>query len=124
MTESKRILVCEDDSFLRETIQMALEAHPDVRVIAAENGVVGIAELDKQVPHLVLLDLFMPEKDGYAVLQHIADKGYNVPVVILSNVSDDVNQARCMSLGAKGFLVKSDMDEDQLWASVSQYMSL
>ena len=118
---SKTVLVTEDDSFLRETIQSVLEEH-NVEVLLAENGEMAIAQIDKKQPDLLLLDIFMPVKDGYAVLEHRQAKGYQFPVIILSNASDHVSMEKCQELGAAGFLVKSDMDEDELWEKISPYV--
>jgi DNA-binding response OmpR family regulator len=118
---TKTVLVAEDDSFLAETLCLALEEH-GVEVELACDGEEAMAALDQKEPDLLLLDLIMPKKDGIAVLQHIRDQNYHVPVVILSNLSTDMNPEKCMALGAKAYLVKSDMDEDELWPTVEKYL--
>jgi CheY-like chemotaxis protein len=120
---SKTVLVTEDDSFLRETIQSVLEEH-GLTVLTAENGDQGIAAIDAQQPDLLLLDIFMPIKDGYAVLEHRKMRGYQFPVIILSNASDHVSQQKCNELGAVDFLVKSDMDEEELWTKVGPHLGV
>ncbi len=119
MTHS--ILLAEDEAFLKETIQLELEEH-GVQVKAVMNGEEAIEELEKTQPDLLLLDLLMPKKDGYAVLQHIRQKGYAFPVIILSNLSNEIDRDKCLALGAKDYFVKSDMDEDELWPKIQQYL--
>jgi DNA-binding response OmpR family regulator len=118
---TKTILLAEDDSFLAETIQLALEEH-GMHIVVAENGERAIEEYGKAVPDLILLDLLMPKKDGYAVLHYLKENGATVPVIILSNLSDELDKEKCLALGAKDYFVKSDMDEDELWPKVRQFI--
>jgi two-component system, OmpR family, response regulator VicR len=118
---SKHILLAEDDAFLAETIQLALVEH-GMTVRLAENGEEGIARIEELQPDLLLLDLLMPKKDGYAVLNHIKAQGYAFPVIIMSNLSDELDREKCLSLGAKDFFIKSDMDEEELWPTIQKYL--
>lgn len=115
------VLVAEDDAFFRETIQLALEEH-GVNVLTAKHGAEAIEALEKGHPDLMLLDLLMPHTDGFAVLTHIHEKKYSFPVIILSNLSDDIDNEKCFALGAKDYFIKSDMDEDELWPKISKYL--
>ncbi|MEK7218615.1 MAG: response regulator [Patescibacteria group bacterium] len=115
------VLLVEDDPFLRETIRLSLEEH-GVEVQEAANGEEAIDALGRSVPHLLLLDLLMPKRDGYAVLSHIREKALGFPVVILSNLSDYLDHEKCLKLGARDFFIKSDMDEEDLWAKIQKYL--
>jgi two-component system response regulator RstA len=115
------ILVAEDDPFLGETVRLSLLDH-DVRVVLVGDGEQAIAALDKEQPDVLLLDLLMPKKDGLAVLQHIKERQYVFPIIILSNLSGDMTPEKCFALGAKDYLVKSDMDEEELWPCVQKYL--
>ena len=119
---TRTILLAEDEAFLKETIQLELEEH-DVRVLTAMNGDEAIAEIESAQPDLLLLDLLMPKKDGYAVLQHIREKGYTFPIIILSNLSNEIDRDKCLALGARDYFIKSDMDEDELWPKILRYLS-
>ena len=119
---SQHVLVAEDDAFFRETIQLALEEH-GVHVETSKHGGEAIAAMDKRQPDLLLLDLLMPHTDGFRVLAHVREMGYTFPVVILSNLSDDIDNEKCFSLGAKDYFIKSDMDEDELWPKIEKYLS-
>ncbi len=115
------VLIAEDDAFLGETIRMGLEEHA-LRVEWVRDGEEAIAAVDKEQPALLLLDLLMPKKDGLAVLQHIKQQGYVFPIIILSNLSGDMTPEKCFALGATDYLVKSDMDEDELWPLVQKHL--
>ena len=116
------VLVAEDDAFFQETIQLALEEH-GVKVLTARHGGEAIEVLGREKPNLLLLDLLMPQTDGFAVLMHVKEQGLQVPVVILSNLSDDIDNEKCFSLGAKDYFIKSDMDEDELWPKIEKYLT-
>lgn len=115
------VLVVEDEPFLRDTIQQELEQH-GVNVLVAANGEEALRLLQEGDPSLVLLDLLMPKVDGIGVLTVLREAGRATPVVILSNLSDELDRERCAALGARGFLVKSDMDDDDLWPKISEFL--
>ncbi len=118
---TKQILIAEDDMFLRDMMAAALKEHGvDVRLAA--DGVEAVEEIDKKQPDLLLLDLLMPRKDGFFVLNHIKEKSYTFPVVIISNLSGDLTPQKCFLIGAKDYLVKSDMDEDELWPRIKKFL--
>jgi DNA-binding response OmpR family regulator len=118
---SKNILVAEDDLFLGSTIRAALEER-GATVRLTRDGEATVAALDAQQPDLLLLDVIMPRKDGLHVLRHVRDKGYTFPVVILSNLSGDMDPNAWMTQGARDYIVKSDIDEDDLWPRIEQYL--
>jgi DNA-binding response OmpR family regulator len=118
---SKSVLVVEDDQFLAETIRLAIEDNGGT-VRMAGDGEAAIEEIEKQRPDLLLLDIIMPKKDGLAVLQYLHAKKYDFPVVILSNLSGDMDPQYYFSLGVREYLVKSDMDESDLWPRIQKYL--
>ncbi|MCA9371058.1 MAG: response regulator [Candidatus Peregrinibacteria bacterium] len=118
---SHTILIAEDDKFLAETIAASLQDHGQETRIAL-NGEYAIEAMDLQQPAILLLDLLMPVVDGHGVLKHYKEKGYTFPVIMLSNLSDDVNKESCKEMGAKDYFIKSDMDEDDLWPIVEKYL--
>ena len=115
------ILVAEDEMFLRELIHMDL-ADRGVDVRMAMDGKETIDCIEREAPGLLLLDLLMPKVDGYGVLEHIREKGYRFPVIVLSNLSDPTEQEKCLQLGAVDFLVKSNLDEGELWKKISVFL--
>ncbi len=80
------------------------------KVTEAENGQVAIDKLEKGdiTFDLVLLDLYMPEKDGFQVLEYIMNKDAlkNIPVIMMSADNDVKNIAACLKMGAKNYLIK------------------
>jgi DNA-binding response OmpR family regulator len=117
----KAVLLVEDDAFLRETIRQELSER-GVKVLEAADGDEAIEQIGKRVPDLMLLDLLMPRRDGYAVLHYLKEQSLSFPVVILSNLSDYLDHDKCLKLGAKDYFIKSDMDEDELWPRIQKYL--
>ncbi len=81
----RRVLVVEDDGPTRELVRRTLE-NRDWRVSEAENGVVGLRRLDEALPDLVLLDLMMPEMDGFEFLSRLRqeERWRDIPVVVVT----------------------------------------
>ena len=119
---AKTILIAEDDSFLVKMLKLNLEEIEDVNVAIAANGEIAIEKIDESLPDLLLLDLLMPKIDGFSVLEHIKEKGLDVPIVILSNLSQEIDQKKCNELGCKDYFVKSDMDVDELVKKLQTYL--
>ena len=97
METDAKILVVDDDPDMRETLQMILESG-GYEVVLAEDGEQCLAKLKEEHPDLLILDLLMPNMDGFEVCKALKDprlaKYANVPIVILSSVQEDVSQRR------------------------------
>ncbi len=117
----KHVLVAEDDAFLLEMIRKVLSKH-GVRVSTAINGQEAIDVIDNDPPDLLLLDLIMPNVDGFAVLQYRKNKNMKFPVFVCTNLSDKKTIIRCEEFDVAEYLIKSDMDDDQIWTSVGKYL--
>ena len=119
--KQKHVLVAEDEAFLLSMIRSLLTKH-GVRVSTARDGQEAIDVIDKDPPDLLLLDLLMPNVDGFAVLQHRKKKRMKFPVVVCSNLSDKNNIIKCDGFDVNEYLIKSDMDDDQIWNIAEKYL--
>jgi len=117
----KTVIVAEDEPFLSIIINVELKER-GIQAIKARDGEQAIEEIDKQQPDLLLLDLRMPKVDGFGVLEHIAKKGYSFPVVVFSNISDQVEIDKAKDLGVKDYIVKSNIDWDEIGLVVEKYL--
>lgn len=99
------ILVVEDDQAIGDVIQvclrqLGLENHLCV------NGVEALAFIEQNHPDLVLLDIGLPQMNGWEVLSHMHSAGIAIPVIILTAYGDVENQVTGRRLGVEGFLKK------------------
>ncbi|MDD3678814.1 MAG: response regulator [Patescibacteria group bacterium] len=109
MAETKgKILIVEDDRYISKMYQLKLSLEGyDVQV--AENGKDGVDKVKEFIPNIILLDILMPELDGFEVLKIIKsdDVTKDIPVLIMSNLGQEDHVEKGMKLGAIGYIVKS-----------------
>ena len=112
---AKKILVIEDDKFLRKVITKKLLKEEYI-VVEAIDGEGGIRALKIEKPHLVLLDLVLPEADGFEVLARIKKDPTisEIPVIILSNLGQREDVQRGLDLGADDYLIKSHFNPGEI----------
>jgi two-component system, OmpR family, response regulator RpaB len=119
MTQSKRILLVEDDRFLRKAAEVRLRRAGYI-VITAADGEEAIATARTTKPDLVLLDLIMPRMQGFDVLRVLREQPElkTVPIIVFTNLSQDADRERALAHGASGYLVKANLSLDALAAAV------
>ena len=105
---AKKILVIEDDKFLRGLISQKLSKE-GYEIVEAVDGEEGLTKASKEKPDLVLLDLILPGIDGFEVLEKLKDntETKEISVVILSNLGQREEIERGLRIGAVDFLVKA-----------------
>ena len=110
-----KILIVEDDKFLRELISQKL-TNEGYTVIEATDGEEGIESVKKNLPGLVLLDLILPGIDGFEVLAKMkADPELaKIPVIILSNLGQQDDMKKAMELGATDYLIKAHKSPSEI----------
>lgn len=99
-----KILVIDDDPVMTELLKLILEP-TQARVITSNSGVNGLNKFHETNPDLVVLDLIMPDMDGWQVCQAIREIS-RVPIMILSVLNNPGLVARALDMGADDFLVK------------------
>ena len=106
--KKKKVLIVEDDSFLLEMYSSKLEM-ANFEVLIATNGEEALEKMKFHKPDLVFLDLLMPQKKGFEVLREKSteDDIKNIPVIVLTNLSQKEQIEECYKLGAKDFLIKA-----------------
>lgn len=115
------ILIAEDDALLTKMYKRIIE-YNDWNCISVSNGDDALAALSESNPDVMVLDLHMPGKDGYDVLQGMNDTNMSVPVIVLTNMSDPEDKRRCEEFGVSKFFIKSEMDLDNLAEMVKEYL--
>lgn len=113
------LLVVEDDPAAREMVQRTLERE-GWQVVTAENGRVALERVAAQPPALVLLDLMMPEMDGFEFLHRLRQTpdGRDIPVVVLTAKELTDEDARVLHDGVEKILKKGAFGKEELLAEV------
>jgi two-component system cell cycle response regulator len=101
------VLVVDDDPLVRKLLTRRLELD-DYTVKAAAGGAEALETLEREPVDLVLLDVLMPEMDGFAVLERIrgSERHRHLPVIVISGLDDIASAVRCIELGADDYLHK------------------
>ncbi|HEY1041648.1 MAG TPA: response regulator [Candidatus Paceibacterota bacterium] len=107
------VLIADDERTLLGTLSNLFTSE-GFSVVECVNGEEVVAKGLAEKPHILLLDVQMPQKDGLQALKEIreqgGDWGKNVPAVFLTNIGDAQNIAGAMDLKAQDYLIKADME--------------
>ena len=104
MNVKDTVIICDDEPQIRKILTISLEAS-DYKVIGVESGNEAIVQIASSHPQLVILDLGLPDRDGFAVLSEIRT-WTNVPVIILSVKNSEEDIVKALDLGADDYLIK------------------
>ena len=125
MSKQKRILIIEDDVYIRDLYAEILgEAGYDVDT--AVDGEEGLVKAKTGGYHLILLDVMMPKLDGLGVLQGLLQnppQSPNGPVILLTNLAQDEVVQEALKTGAKDFVIKSALNPQELLARLKSYLA-
>ena len=114
-----RLLIVDDHEGFRASARRILEAHGFDVVGEAEDGESGVALAHELVPEVVLLDLALPDIDGFAVAVRMRDEGVGAAVVLTSSRDWSEICARLCEAGAVGFIPKNELSGARLRALVA-----
>ena len=122
--ETRRILVAEDDRFLRKAAEMALKRQ-GYTVLTAADGEEALRAARSVLPDLILLDLIMPKLNGFDVLQALKKDAptAHIPVIILSNLGQDRDVQQAMDAGAAAYFIKTDLSLQALVQRVEETLT-
>lgn len=105
-TGKKRILIVEDERPLAHALELKL-GHEGYETVVALSGAEGLTKAASEKFDCILLDLIMPEVDGFSFLQEYRKKS-QTPVIILSNLGQEEDKAKAKTLGATDYFVKAN----------------
>lgn len=115
------ILIAEDDPFLSKIISNRLREE-GYMIQVANDGDEALTKIKEGSFSLVMLDLIMPVKSGFEVLQELRERGNRVPILVFTNLAQDEDRREVLSLGAQGYFVKSDIAMDDLVDTVKSHI--
>ncbi len=122
--DSKKILIVEDDKFLRELIARKL-VKMGYNILQAVDGEKGLESIKENKPDVVLLDLILPGIDGFEVLSLMGkdEEVAQIPVLVLSNLGQKEDVERALNLGAKDYLIKAHFTPEEIIEKIDQAIS-
>lgn len=121
MSEEKKIkiLIVEDEQSLVDLLLSKLRKE-GYDVDFAYDGEEGLEKINQFNPDLILLDIMMPKKNGYEVLEELKAKDIKTPVIIISNSGQPVEIEKTKKLGAVGHLIKTEFSPEEVLDKVKQ----
>lgn len=122
---AKKILVIEDEPSLCQALCTKLSSG-GFSVLKANNGQEGLETAIKEKPDLILLDIIMPIMDGITMLEKLREDewGKNVPVIILTNLSDDQKVMEAIKQGSYDYLIKSNWSIIEVMDKIKERLSI
>ena len=117
------VLIVEDEDFLIRALEDNLVGE-GYTVDIAKNGGEAMEKIGKKKPDLVLLDILMPKKDGFYVLEEIkkSPEWKLIPVIVLSNLGEDTTIKQALEMGADDYFVKSQHPIQEVIEKVKDYL--
>lgn len=121
---NKKILLVEDDEFVRDIYKETLQ-EAGYTVDTANDGQEGVLKAQAGGYTLILLDMMMPNMNGIDLLKGLKaspPKNSNGPIILLTNLAQNPAINEAMELGAKNYLIKSDLNPDEFLKHVKTYL--
>ncbi len=124
MNTNKIVMIVEDDEHISKVYEIKLRKE-EIEVSIARDGEEAVAKITAEKPNLIILDLMLPKRDGFWVLEEIKKNPLtaSIPVIVLSNLGQKSDQDRVLALGANEFLVKVDYPIQQVIDKVKGYLN-
>jgi two-component system, NarL family, response regulator NreC len=108
-----RILIADDHAIIRRGLRTLLEREPDMEVVAeACDGREAIALVERERPHVAILDISMPNLNGIEAGRQIAERMPDTQIVILTVESDEAYLLSALKIGARGYILKSSAESE------------
>lgn len=121
----EKILIIEDDKFLKDLLIKQLE-DSGYAVIHVMDGEEGLKKVKEEKPDLILLDLVLPGIGGFEFLEEVkkdSSENKNIPVLILSNLGQEDDIKKGISLGAEDFLIKAHYVIPEIVAKIKETLA-
>ena len=124
MRKKTKILIAEDDKFLSRVLSDKF-TREGYEVSVASNGLEAINKIKAEKPDVVLLDIVMPGKSGFEILEEVKkDKKYkDIPIIILSNLGQKIDIERGKKFGVIDYLVKSNIPINDVLGTVEKLLA-
>lgn len=118
-----KILLIEDEEALQKALSKSLEIE-NFTVISAYDGKTGLEAAQKEKPDLILLDLILPQIDGFEVLRELkkSPETKDIPVIILTNLEQSQSVEKTIEFGPLNYLVKANYNLDEIIVKIKELL--
>lgn len=118
-----KILLVEDDKFLVDIFATRLQ-NAGYDITTADNGEAAIALAIEKHPHLILLDIILPQMDGWEVLEKLQKEELtkHIPVILLTNLGHEEDVEKGLKSGATGYLIKAQYTPTEVVNKVKEIL--
>lgn len=120
MTKIKKILIAEDELPMSRALNNKLTKE-GFEITVVDNGKEAIEALSKEKFDMAIIDLMMPIKDGWAILEYARDKKIKTPIVVASNLGQTEDEKAVRELGAVNFFVKANTPISKIVEYIKSY---
>lgn len=112
---AKKILIIEDEEIILNLLQRKLTAE-GYEISIAKDGEEGLRIMREVKPDLILLDIIMPKKGGFEVMEEMGKDNElkKIPIIVISNSGQPVEIDKAQALGAKDWLIKTEFDPQEV----------
>lgn len=123
-TNKKKVMIVEDDEHISKVYEIKFEKE-GILASVARDGEEAVVKIKAEKPDVILIDLMLPKKDGFGVLEDIkkVPELAKIPVIIISNLGQKSDQDRALGLGANEYLVKVDYPIQEIIEKVKGYLA-
>jgi len=120
---AKKILLIEDEEIMIDLLQRKLTKE-GYEISVARDGGEGLKAMKEVKPDLVLLDIIMPKKGGFEVMEEMQKDNTlkEIPIIVISNSGQPVEIDRAQKLGAKDWLIKTEFDPQEVIEKVKKQL--
>lgn len=122
--DKKKILIIEDDEHVSKVYEMKFSKE-GYSTVFVSNGEEAVEKITSEKPDLIILDLMVPRKDGFVILEEVKSTPSvsNIPIIVLSNLGGKSDQDRALALGAKEYMVKVNYSMQEVIDRAKSYLS-
>ena len=121
----QKILLIEDDEEIREIYKLKFELS-DYDIATVSDGALALSKIKEELPNIILLDILLPNKDGFEILKGIKsnqdDKIKSIPVIMLTNLSNEQDIEEALKLGAEGYIIKAKNQPKDIVAKINSFL--
>ncbi len=119
----KKVLLIEDDQQISKVYEIQLKKE-GFNIVISRDGDEAVEIFSKENPDLVVLDLMLPKRDGFGVLEYIrkVEKNKKVPILVISNLGQKGDRLRAMELGATSYMIKVDHPIKDIINTIKEYL--